>query len=180
MSRIQNIIELSKEIERRVSSERSAITESERKILELESVVKDIEKNVILKKSSIQPLLDEAKKHEEQILKLQQDILEKTRKKTDEIRSKVEEGTKFVQNFEKFFEKKSEIEAQINKTEAEKKELEESFSRLKNKALAFDLSTKGNVGTSHIKELESGLNDVNQKKTGFKADLEKLIKLIKG
>lgn len=180
MSRIQNIVELSKEIERRVSSERSTITESEKKILELESVVKNIEKNVVAKKSSIQPLLDEAKKHEEQILKLQQDILEKTRRKTEEIKSKVEEGTKYLQNFEKFFEKKTEIEAQITKTDSERKELEESFNRLKNKALAFDLSTKGNLGSSHIKELEKGLEDVNQKKSGFKQDLEKLIKLIKG
>lgn len=180
MSRIQNIVELSKEIERRVSSERSTISESEKKILELESVVKDIEKNVVAKKSSIQPLLDEAKKHEEQILKLQQDILGKTRRKTEEIKSKVEEGTKFLQNFEKFFEKKAEIEAQITKTDSERKELEESFNRLKNKALAFDLSTKGNVGSSHIKELEKGLEDINQKKSGFKQDLEKLIKLIKG
>lgn len=180
MSRIQNIVELSKEIERRISSEISTITESEKKILELESVVKNIEKNVVAKKSSIQPLLDEAKKHEEQILKLQQDILEKTRRKTEEIKSKVEEGTKYLQNFEKFFEKKTEIEAQITKTDSERKELEESFNRLKNKALAFDLSTKGNLGSSHIKELEKGLEDVNQKKSGFKQDLEKLIKLIKG
>jgi len=180
MSRIQNIVELSKEIERRVTSERVTIGVSEKKILELESVVRDIQKNVMAKKSSIQPLLDEAKKHEEQILSLQQDILEKTRKKTDEIKSKVEEGTKFVNNFEKFFDKKAEIEAQVAKTEAERKELENSFTRLKNKALAFDLSTKGNTGSTHIKELEKGLDDVNQKKSGFKADLEKLIKLIKG
>jgi chromosome segregation ATPase len=180
MARIQNIIDVSKELGRRVSEERGQVAVSENRIMELEKAVKEIEGGVRNKKDSIQPLLDKAKKHEEQILKVQQDILEKTRQKTEYIRSKVVEGSKVMTNFEKFFGRKTEIEALISEIDAEKKDLENQFRMLEKKALAFNLATKSDSVNSHIRELESDLEGISRKKSKFKEDLERLIKLIKG
>ncbi len=180
MGRLQEIFSLSKELERRVVGENAAISLSQTKVVELQKALKTIEENIKLKKDSIQPLLDKAKMHEEQILKLQQDILEKARQKTESIKGKVEEGSKAVTNFEKFFDKKAEVEALIIQIDREKKDLEESFKQLEKKALAFDLSTKSNTVNTHVKELERELDKVETKKNAFKGDLEKLIKLVKG
>jgi hypothetical protein len=46
--------------------------------------------------------------------------------------------------------------------------------------MAFDLATKSNTVTTHVKELEKDLDKLNSKKSKFKENLEKLIKLIKG
>ena len=156
------------------------IKNSESRILELEKAARDIENSILKKKQNMQPLIEKAKKHEEQILKLQQDILEKAKQKTESIKSKVEEGTRVVANFEKFFERKAEVETFIVQIEREKKELEDSFKLLEKKAIAFDLATKSNSMSVYIKDLEKDLENVNKKKDNFKENLEKLIKLVKG
>jgi chromosome segregation ATPase len=97
MNRIQSIFEISKEIQKRVEGEKSSISQTWTMISGLEKAVKDIEINVKQKKETIQPLLDKARKHEEEILKLQQEILEKARQKSESIRSKVAEGSKAVE-----------------------------------------------------------------------------------
>jgi chromosome segregation ATPase len=180
MDRIQNILDVSKDVEKRVGLEKEAIIGSEKRVSDMTLVVREIEKRVVEKKKSIQPMIDEAKKHEEQILKLQQEILDKVKQKTGSIKSKVEEGTKVVDNFEQFFAKKAEIENLINNTETERRELELAFDKLKQKAIAFNLSTKTSTVSTHIREMEKELNETNSKRSKFKEDLEKLIKLIKG
>ena len=135
---------------------------------------------IINKKNSLQPLLDKAKKHEEHILSLQQEILSKAKQKTGEIEEKVEEGTSVVENFEKFFEKKTEVENLIAGIEKERDDLIQEHKVLEKKALAFDLATKSKTVTSQVKDLEKEMENVNKRRGKFKQDLEKLIKLIKG
>jgi chromosome segregation ATPase len=177
MKRIQDIVALSKDLEKKVGTEKTSLSASENKILNLEKTVRGIEDNIIKKKEEIQPLLDKSKMHEEQIIKLQNDILEKATQKTKSIRSDMEQGNKIVSNFEKFFDKKAEIETLISTIDSEKKELEVSFSALQKKALAFEIATKS---SSNTKDLEKDLEKINSKKTKLKTDLEKLIKLVKG
>jgi chromosome segregation ATPase len=177
MKRIQDIVALSKDLEKKVGSEKMSLSASENKILNLEKTVRGIEDNIIKKKEEIQPLLDKSKMHEEQIIKLQNDIMEKATQKTKSIKSDMEQGNKIVSNFEKFFDKKAEIETLISTIDSEKKELEDSFSALQKKALAFEIATKS---SSNTKDLEKDLEKINSKKTKLKTDLEKLIKLVKG
>lgn len=180
MKRIESLIEVSKDLERHVRSEQSDISVSTTRVTELEKYVKGIEDNIRKKKEAIQPLLDKAKNHEEQILRLQDDILNKTREKTESIKSKIQEGSKVVANFEKFFAKKAEVETMVNDVEKEKNELAEEFRMLERKAMAFDLATKSNTINTHIKQMEKDLENINKKKSKFSENLEKLIKLVKG
>jgi len=179
MTRVQSIFDLTKDLDKSIQSERTSISAARNQIYELQNAIKDIERTVLKKRESIQPLLDKAKKHEDQILKLQQDILNKARAKTSEIEGEVVKSNKVVQKFEKFFEKKAEVENLIQQIEDEKTELENDFENLKKKALAFNLASKTDTST-HLKELESNLDNINKKKSKLKEDLEKLIRLIKG
>jgi chromosome segregation ATPase len=180
MKRIQDVLYTSKEIAKRVSTEKASIIDSEHKVSNLNKSVSIIENNIVQKRRSIQPLMDKAKKHEEEILILQDHILKKTREKTQAIRSQIEEGAKVTNKFQHFFDKKREVSDMIKTIEIEKKDLRESFQTLEKKAISFDLSTKSNTVRTHMKSLEKELNKVSQKKNKFQLDLEKLIKLVKG
>ena len=180
MKRIQEIVVVAKDVEKRIGSEKTSLTDSEKKILNLQKVVTEIEGAITKKKKDIEPLINKAKKHEEQILALQEDILNKAREKTKAIKSQVDEGAKATAKFKEFFDKKSVISNLIDKIENEKKEFSDMFKALEKKALAFDLSTKSNVVSSHVKTLEKEYNDINKRKSVIREDLEKLIKLIKG
>jgi hypothetical protein len=68
----------------------------------------------------------------------------------------------------------------LSSIDKEKEELEKHYNELMKKALAFELSTKSNLISSQMKELEKNLTSVNNKKSNLRKDLEKLVKLIKG
>ncbi|MBN2368626.1 hypothetical protein JXC34_06400 [Candidatus Woesearchaeota archaeon] len=180
MERLQNTISLSKELQSAVENEKSTITHSKGRIFQLENAARKIESNIQKKKNILQPMVEKAKQHEAEITKLQQDILNKASQKTEEIRSKVEEGTEAVSKFETFFKKKAEIETLIAEIDKEKKDIQTEFDMLSKKALAFDIASKSNTVATHMKLLEKNLEEVNKKKSKFKFDLERLINLIKG
>jgi len=180
MKRLQEIMLLSKELQKRIESEKYSIHNSKKITINLENSVNEIEKNIIKKREYIEPMLERAQKHEEQILRLQQEILAKAQEKTSAIKSQVQESVKATTEFEKFFEKKDSINNLIQKIENEKKELEQQFTILRKKALSFDLSIKSSNGRTYVKELEKNLNSTDKKRSVLRNDLEKLIKLIKG
>jgi len=180
VSRVSEIMSALKDVNKIISGEKVSITESEKRVSALSKAVKEIEDNIEKKKDVIQPMLDKAKKHEEQILKLQDQILYKAREKTQAIKAQVETSVKASSNFQQFFDKKNEVDKLIKQIEAEKKELETAYLTLEKKATAFDLTTKSNTVRSHIKNMEKDLNEVNKKKSKIREDLEKLIKLVKG
>lgn len=180
MKRLQDVVSLSKEIEKKLGSEQKELKTSEVRVVTLNKSVEEIEENILKKKNYIEPLLKKAKEHEKEILNLQQEILEKAKEKTAAIKSQVNESIKATSKFKEFFDKKSEIEKLINTIDNEKKEMEESFKTLEKKALAFNISTKSSLVSSQMKDLEKNLSTVNNKKSKLKIDLEKLVKLIKG
>lgn len=180
MKRLQDIISLSKEIEKKLGSEQKELKTSEIRIVSLHKSVEEIEENILRKKNYIEPLLKKAKQHEEEILNIQTDILEKAQQKTSAIKNQVNESIKATSKFKEFFKKKSEIENLIKTIDSEKEEMELSFKNLQKKAIAFNISTKSSLVSSQMKELEKNLSSVNNKKSNLKKNLEKLVKLIKG
>ncbi|MFH2019850.1 MAG: hypothetical protein ABIJ34_00395 [archaeon] len=180
MKRIQEIISVSKEVGKKVDTEKIELSSSEKKIMDMEKLANDIENNIKKRKMQIEPLLQQSKKHEEKIILLQEDILKKAKEKTRQISDEVNVSTKATSRFKEFFNKKSEISNLITQIDKEKTELEQSFKNLEKKALVFDLTTKNNVVSTHIKELEKESNALSKKRSSLKVDLEKLIKLVKG
>lgn len=180
LKRTQEILETSKEISKRAQFEKTSIIDSERKVRELGKAVNDIELNINKKRKYIQPMLNKAKKHEEHILKLQDEILTKAKEKTFAIKSQIIESQKVTDNFQKFFDKKNQVGELIQKIEDEKDDIMNDFKILEKKALAFDLSSKSDTVGTHMKSLEKNLNEVNKKRNTLKENLEKLIKFVKG
>ncbi|MBT3721560.1 hypothetical protein HN789_03940 [archaeon] len=180
MKRIQEIISISKQIEKKLDEEKIDLKSSKKRVINIEKAVDGIEENILKKKNYIEPLLNKAKKHEQDILDLQDEILQKAKQKTAAIKSQIGESVKATSKFKDFFKRKSEIENLIDNIDKEKTDLEKDFLKLEKKALAFDLSTKSNVVSTHIKELEKNLTTVDKKRSLLKQNLEKLIKLIKG
>ena len=180
MERIEEIVEISKDLSRRISTEKLSITASEKKAANLEQTIKEISDNITKKKLELQPLLDKAKKHEDKIVKLQDDILKKAKEKTMAIKTQVDESVKATTKFKKFFDRRKTVTNLISKIDSEKKELEADFKTLQKKVLAFDLSTKSNIVKSHVGGLEKQFTKISDKKSVLKQDLEKLVKLVKG
>jgi chromosome segregation ATPase len=180
IKKINEVIATSKQIAKNVMSEKSSVIDSEKKIKLLGKSVDSIEKSISQKKKIIQPLLNEAKKHEDQILELQEEIMKKAHQKTMAIKSQVQESVKVTGEFKKFFDKRKEVGDLISVIEGEEDDLKKSFLKLEKKALAFDLVNKSSSVKSHMIDLEKDLNTVNKKKSKLREDLEKLIKLVKG
>ncbi len=179
LKRMSELVDQAKELGKRSGEEMAGIGASEVRVANIEKSVKAIEEDITKKKDIIQPLLDRAKKHEAQILTLQEEILKKAKEKTSSIKEHVDEGSKVVSNFEKFFSKKAEIEQLINDVEKEEKEIINNFRELEKRAIAFNLATNASLVNAQVKELERQLDVVNKKKGKFREDLEKLINIVK-
>ncbi|MCM2325662.1 MAG: hypothetical protein NDI94_04310, partial [Candidatus Woesearchaeota archaeon] len=178
--RLQGILDVSKELQKKISEEKVSISESEKKALNLENYVGEIEKNIFKRKKDMQPLLDKSKAHEEQIMKIQEEILQKVKQKSTAIKTQVAESLKAKSNLQSFFEKKANVENLIGQIEKEKMEMEDSFRKLEKKAIAFNVSSKTDTVTSHVKGLEKDYANITKKRNKLKEDLLKLTKLIKG
>jgi chromosome segregation ATPase len=178
--RLQGILDVSKELQKKILEEKVSISESEKKALNLENYVGEIEKNIFRRKKDMQPLLDKSKAHEEQIMKIQDEILQKVKQKSTAIKTQVAESLKAKSNLQSFFEKKANVENLIGQIEKEKLEMEESFRKLEKKAIAFNVSSKTDTVTSHVKGLEKDYTSITKKRNKLKEDLLKLTKLIKG
>jgi len=180
MERIEKLFNLAKQLDKKVANERRSVLGSEKRIQELEKSVDDIQKDMKEKREKIQPLMDQAKRHEDKILNLQQSIMEKAKKSTEKIRQEVTGGQQAIEKFKVFFEKKSEIENLISQIDQRRIELETQYMNLRKKALAFEVVSKNKTVKGQMEQIEGKLDDLKDKKEGFKADLEKLISLIKG
>lgn len=178
--KIENIYSLAKAVQNRIYTEEREIGKDEKSILALQKVAKDIEKNILEKKSSIQPLLDKVKDHEDEITSLEDDILKKVKKKTAVIKSKIKEGEQATTKFETFFKKKKQIESLIAAIDRDKAELREELGHLAKKATSFDLVTKSTNVKVHISELQKELNQAEKKKLKLKTQLKSLMQFIKG
>ena len=65
------------------------------------------------------------------------------------------------------------------KIEDDKIRLKSELNNLIKKAKMFDMISSQKIGDKHVKELKLAMDNVEQKKEGFKAEISKLLGIIK-
>ncbi|MBU0757963.1 MAG: hypothetical protein KKF44_07875 [Nanoarchaeota archaeon] len=180
IAKLKGFVDLVKNVEVTVNKEKGEIGIEEHHVRKLESMVDKIEEDIGVKKRELMALLDSSKKHEEQVIKRQEDILNKVKLKTDSISGQLKETELMTAKFKQFFDKKVDIENLLKKADAENQELKNEFADLVKKATAFNLATKSADADTHIIKLNKDLIKIDKKRESYKQKIKKLIKLIKG
>lgn len=163
-----------------IISEQKAIDQEEEHIGSLKDTAEGIKKDFEQRKLSIQPLIEESKKREAEILEKQRAILDKVLQKKREITSSVDETREIRQRFETFFDKKVKIDVLVDRINIDVQKLKSELSHLINDANAINLSTKTINVKEQIEELEKNFAKINHKRSVFEEEIYKLFSLIKG
>jgi chromosome segregation ATPase len=178
--RIKAIYELAQTIQSKVDTEQKAIGLEEDHLKQVEKLAANLEREIMKKKDALKPLVDEAQKNEKRILDIQEDIYEKVRQRSSQIKAQIEESEAVISRFNKFFDRKNEIEALLAQIEREREDLKAELNELTKKAVAFEIVKKSSDVNKHIKDLENEFQKIEKKRNIFKNEISKLVKLIKG
>lgn len=161
-------------IENTIVQDREKIDFTKQHIQKLEEVAGKIEKNISEKQKNLEPLFEKSKMHEQKILKLQNDLLEKVRQKKMEITSQAEESKKAADKLKEFFDKQGKIESMITNIDKQKKELEVELTRLIKKVQVYSTLSKKSVSNEEIKEIKKSVEEIEKKKLGMESQLKEL------
>jgi len=158
-----------------------SISDEESRLARLHEIAETIEKNIRLKKEEeLEPLLAASKEHGEKILQVQDNILQKVKKRKETITTYEKEGKGVIKKFDDFFKKRMETEKLLNNLERMKAEMAHELDGLKQKAIAYTLANDSADVKKHMNELEHQYHDWEQKKSLFQKNLDQLRSFIGG
>ncbi len=178
--RLEALKQVVSSIDAELGSTSKSITANEERLTRLHDIANDIEKEIRRKKEGeLGGLVKVSKEHGDKILKVQDSIISKVQSRKDELTTVEKKSKDISDKFDAFFKKRMATEKLLNDLERQKAEMSHELDGLKRKALAFSLLKGGDV-SKHTLELEKGFNAFEQKRSGFKAELEKLRGLIGG
>jgi len=178
--RLDALKEIMDGVKTQVSEEDENIKHHEERLKQLKKLADSMEKEIKGKRENeIQPLVESSSKHQEKILKVQDDIVKKIRARKEQIESYETQGEQIAKRFEKFFKKKADTEKIVKDLEKQKADMKADLNDLIKKARAFDLTSKKD-SSKHIKELEKKMNEYDKKHSSFAKRLEDLRKVISG
>ena len=178
--RIKAIYELAETVKEKVEDEGKEIQIEEGHIKKLEKIAQELENEVDSKKKKLIPLVDLAKEHEKKIIKIQEDIYSKVLKKSSQIKAQVHESETVISKFNKFFDRKSDVEELLSKIEKDREDLKKELEILTKKAIAFEVLKKSSNIKDHIKTLQKEFSKIDKKRNIFKKEIDKLVSLVKG
>jgi len=162
-------------MEKKVSDENLAITNSEAHIERLSTLIDQIKTHIEDEKSIIEPLISKSIEQEKKVLELQDNIVKKIAQKQKNA-SNVKSITK---KLNEFFNKKLAIMNLVDKVDKDRDELEKSLIELIRKAKSFQLTSKTGDTGKDIADLEKKFDDVNKKKAQFEAELKDVTSLFR-
>lgn len=179
--RLEGIYGIIKNIESKISSESEEIEDSNKHIKKLQKLAEEVESNIRDRKAKIiDPLVKESDKQAEKIMLVQNSILEKVKKKKQNIEKYSEESRALASRFQTFFNKKDRAEKMLKGIEEEKVLLEKQLKELINKAHAFNALAKKNNAKSYIDDLMKTYDGLDHRKKSLRTKMEDLAKLIIG
>lgn len=179
MGRLESIRKTIETFEDTVEAEDKRVLNAEDHITRIRGLSSEIKKNVEKRKDDLDVLFDESKKQEINILELQDSILQKVKRKKEEIESRIAEGKGASKKFKDFFDKKGDVESLIRKISEHKNELEKDLMQLIQKAKAFNMASKSRGIETPISDLKKKFNKINKNKSKFEQELRKLANLLK-
>jgi len=167
------------EIKGNIEQEDDRIGVTEDHIKYLEKISFKVKDNIEKQNDKLGPLIQESKKQEQKILDIQDDVLKKVVEGRKKIEHEIEDSTEVTQKFQKFFEKKSQIESMFHKVDKERDNIQTELAELIRKAQAFDLASKSSNVKKYMTELNQKFKDIESKRNKFETELAKLVSMIK-
>jgi len=162
------------EISTELASKSKAIADQESRLTRLHEIASTIEKDIKRKKGEeLEPMIKASKEHGEKIIQVQDSILRKVQERKGTVSAFEKQAQGVVDKFDVFFKKRMETEKMLNELERKKAEMAHELEGLKQKAVAFNLMTKGADVKKHIAELEHGFKEFDRRKGIFRGELDK-------
>lgn len=179
--RLDALKEVMDSIRTQLSSEEEHIAHHEERLTTLKQLADSLEHDIKQKREKeLRPLIDSSAKHQEKILRIQDDIVNKIKTRKEKIEEYETQGVEIAKRFEKFFKKKADTEKIVTDLEKQKAAMKEELEQLILKAKSFDLAAKDSDTKKHIKELEKQFSDFDSKQSVFVKKLDSLKKIISG
>lgn len=170
------IAELQESLEKldgRISEEDRSIQRSEKHLGELMKSARDLEQRFTGGKD-VEPLLEEAKKHEQNMRELQDAIIKKI--KASQERKK--DADRIAATFKRFFDQKLKVEDLVTRLNKDREDLYKEMSALMKKAKSFQLASNRKHMDKEIADMEKKFDEVNQKKSVFEKEFNELKSLL--
>ncbi|NOZ80702.1 MAG: hypothetical protein GXP63_03430 [DPANN group archaeon] len=131
------------------------------------------------RKSGIQRIIDESKRKETEILRMQKEIIDKIASETKKIHGKVSVSKEAKEHFRSFFDKKVRMDIMMDKVTGDLSRLEQELRELIVEAQAVDFTRKKTNAKEHAAKLEKKFKDIRKKKELFMHEAKKLNTLMK-
>jgi len=179
LKRLEDFSQTVKQIRDAIKEEEDKIDITEEHIGYLEKLSDKVKHNILKQREKLNPLAEESRKQEASIVTLQEEVLKKVIKGRKRIDSEVADSAKIAEHFRDFFEKKSQIDSLLQKIDNDKEGLEMELQTLIKRAQAFDLASKSSSVQKHMVELNSKFKEIEKKRSRFKGELDKLVRLVK-
>ncbi|RLE46549.1 hypothetical protein DRJ25_04030 [Candidatus Woesearchaeota archaeon] len=180
-SKLDELKSIISKYENVVGTKDETIQKSKVRIEKLKKYAEDVKAEINKKKSKIlKPLEDKSKEYEERISDLQQRVLKKVLERRKEIDSNIKEAEDAASKFEKFFDKNDEVSQLLDKLEKDKVMLKKDLQELVQKARVFNIASKGKKFRVSAEQLESKMQEVEERKSTFERQLRRLQNLILG
>jgi len=179
LEKLDSFKDIIKQIKSNIEDEEQKVGVTEDHVEYLERVADKVKKNITEQNEKIDPLIKEGKEQEENILKMQEDVLHKVVEGSKTIKSNVADSQKVAARFKNFFEKKTQVDSMLNNVDKQKNELKEELAQLIKKAHAFDLAAKSSNVKKYMVELNKKFKEIESKRSSFKREIDKLVSLIK-
>lgn len=177
--RIEALQDVVQTIQKQLAMQDKDLDIHEERLLTLKTLAESLEKEIKEKRErELLPLIETSNRHQEKILKIQEDIIAKIKARKEQIAAYETQGKEIAARFEKFFERKAQTERLVTELEKQKAEMQKELQDLISKAKGFDLATKNSDVQKHIAELNSKFDQFDRKREGFASQLRKLRDMI--
>lgn len=168
-------------VRQQISTESDNIKHHEERLKGLGDLAQTLESDIKGKRmNELQPLIESSNRHQEKILKIQDDIVAKIKARKEKIEAYQSQGEEIAKRFEKFFDKKAQTERVVLDLEKQKAQMKEELAELIKKAKGFDLAIQGSDSKKHIKELEKQMGEYEKQHGSFIKKLQELKLVISG
>jgi len=170
-----------KNIDTVISDYKKRFEDSGRTINSYKESLKNLESDLADKKDSfVNKHISELKISQEKLLKSQLSMETEINSKTGSMQSYSSISDKIHKSFDGFFSKNIATEKLISEIENDKLSLSKDMELLKSKVIKFTLISTHADMKLRMKDLEDELQNIEKKKSGISAKIEKLITMIKG
>lgn len=181
LKRIQALQDIIKTITTRLDSQSKSVSSHEDRLKTLRTLAEKLRQDLIEKrKRELEPMLKVSNDQAERIMRIQEDIVGKVKQNRDRMQDFEHQSKEISEKFERFFQRRLEIERLIKDTDASHGEIQEGLNELVRKAKAFDLTAKGASVQEHVRALEGQFKDIEHKRGAFTGKLERLRNYIVG